>query len=374
VRPAALALVLALALAGCAAPTAVKRVTSAPAATATPTRVGHVFLIVLENKDYATTFGASAGSAYLGKELPAQGRVLSDYYGIGHASLDNYVAMISGQAPNPLTQDDCLAYADFRGAPTLGPDGQALGQGCVYPAFVKTLGDQLTGAGRSWRMYAEDMAASPDSAPTACRHPPLDARDPWEGARPTDQYATKHVPFVYFHSVIDDAASCKRHVVDLKLLWDDLNDSAATPAFSFVSPDLCSDGHDAQCVDGGPGGYQGIDAWLRAWVPRILSSPAYKQDGLVVITFDESDDDGSACCGEQPGYDTASPGLPGDGGGKIGALLLSPCFTDKGGVVSTPANHYSLLRTIEDVYHVPHLGYAGASGLADLDLGACSAT
>src|SRR5438067_1180001 len=81
-------------------------------------------------------------------------------------------------------------------------------------------------------------------------------------------------------STIDDDAACKQRVVDMSLLWDDLNDSSKTPALSFISPDLCADGHDEKCVDGkSPGGYEGIEKSLLTLVPRILNSTAYRQDG-----------------------------------------------------------------------------------------------
>jgi hypothetical protein len=86
---------------------------------------------------------------------------------------------------------------------------------------------------------------------------------------------------------------------------------------------------------------------------------------MLVITFDESDgpqSDASACCGEGPGPNAALPGITGMGGGKVGALVLSP-FVKAGTVSSTSYNHYSLLASMEDLFGVPYLGYAGTSGL-----------
>ncbi len=88
---------------------------------------------------------------------------------------------------------------------------------------------------------------------------------------------------------------------------------------------------------------------------------------MIVINFDESgtDEDASACCGEVDslGYsdpshpDMNEPGLYGPGGGKVGAVVLSKFI--KGGTVSTvPYNHYSLLRSVEDIFGLPHLGDA----------------
>jgi hypothetical protein len=112
-------------------------VLAAPVAAAPPP-VKNVFVVVLENKDYDITFGSDPKSPYLGRELVGQGQLLTQYHGIGHLSLDNYIAMVSGQAPNPITQSDCNFFQEFFPG-TLGADGQATGSGCVYPATVKTV-------------------------------------------------------------------------------------------------------------------------------------------------------------------------------------------------------------------------------------------
>jgi len=139
--------------------------------------------------------------------------------------------------------------------------------------------------------------------------------------------------------------------------------------FTFITPNLCHDGHDAPCVDGQPGGLESINSFLREWVPRILRSPGYQDRGLLLITFDEaeaqgSDGDASACCNEQPGPNTPNPGalITGPGGGRVGGVVLSPC-TRPGTVTTTPYNHYSQLRWVEDNFALPHLGYAGQAGL-----------
>ena len=86
----------------------------------------HVFVIVLENKGFAETFGAESKAPYLARELTARGQLLRQYHAIGHLSLDNYIAMVSGQGPNPVTQGDCLVYLDFVGLPLLDLNGQLL--------------------------------------------------------------------------------------------------------------------------------------------------------------------------------------------------------------------------------------------------------
>ena len=150
-------------------------------------------------------------------------------------------------------------------------------------------------------------------------------------------------------------------MVNLEALKTDLTRLDTTPNFAYIVPNLCHDGHDAPCRSGEPGGLVSADEFLREWVPRILASPAFKQDGLLVITFDEGTD-GAACCGEQPLPGGPLPGQWGPGGGRIGAVLLSPMIAP-GTVSNVEYNHYAFLRSMEDIFGLPHLGYAAAPQL-----------
>jgi hypothetical protein len=317
--------------------------------------IKHVFIIVMENKDYDVTFGANSPAPYLAKELPRQGLLLPNYYGIGHLSLGNYIAMLSGQGPNPITQSDCQIFMDvFPG--TIGADGQAAGLGCVYPSSVKTIADQLIEKGLTWGGYMEDMGNSTTQSKT-CRHPALFSVDDTQMAEAGDQYAARHNPFVYFHSIIDSPA-CNANNVPLERLEGDLRSIRTTPNYVFITPNLCHDGHDEPCVDGQPGGLVSIDLFLRDWVPRIQASPAYRDGGLVIVTFDESESGAEGCCNEVAANTPNAGGEElGPGGGKIGAVLLSP-YIRHGTVVQKEFNHYSLLRSIEDIFGLSHLGYA----------------
>lgn len=318
--------------------------------------INHVFVINLENKGFSRVWGPQSGAPYLSKTLRSEGVLLSSYYSIAHSSLPNYIAQISGQAPNTRTLKDCAVYSKFTGSGTV-PPGQWVGTGCVYPAAVPTVADQLTDAGKTWKGYMEDMK-------TPCRHPELGAADDTKKARVGDQYAVRHNPFMYF-SGITESGACATNVVDLDALPVDLASAASTPNLSYITPNLCNDGHDKPCVDGRSGGLQAIDSWLKQWVPRITESAAFRQDGVLVITFDESDEkdivdpDSYSCCDASS---TPAPYLPGGiGGGLVGALVLSPHI--KGGTTSdTVYNHYSLLASIEDIFSLPYLGYAGAFG------------
>jgi phosphatidylinositol-3-phosphatase len=364
------ACVVANSVALAAAHTSAEDPRGSPAGTTAPglPPVRHVFILILENQSFAVTFGKNSPAPYLANNLTARGALLTNYYGIGHWSLDNYLALISGQAPNPQTQADCPTVTNFHlTQPKLDANGQALGTGCLYPPMVKTVADQLEAAKLTWRGYMEDMGNNPAREGATCGHVPPGAEERTGRATVNDKYAAKHDPFVYFHSIIDDQARCDAHVVNLDALPIDLRSVETTPHYSFITPNLCNDGHDAKCIDGGLGGFQAIDAFLQKWVPLITNSPAFQKDGLLIITFDESDSKGddaaTACCGAPslPGSEQLA-GIIGPGGGRLGAVLLSP-FIEPGTVSAVPYNHYSTLRYVEDTFGLAHLGYAGQQGL-----------
>jgi hypothetical protein len=368
-------------------------VSAATAPASTTPSIGHVFIVMLENQGYDVTFGPASPAQYL-NQLKGRGALVSNYYGVSHFSLGNYIALISGQAANPGTMSDCQQFTEFV-ATGVTPDGQAIGSGCVYPASVATITTQLEARGLSWKAYMEDMGNDPQRESASCGHPQIGATDNTQAAQIGDQYATRHDPFVYFHSIID-TPSCAQHVRNLSTLDADLKSIAATPNYVFITPNLCHDGHDggpaSRCVDGEPGGLVSADRFLQTVVPQILASAAFRRDGLLIITFDEADieydydaatktlsvtgGDATACCNEQPGPNVPAyradaggartaingPGLIGAGGGRIGAIMLSP-FIKPGTLSQRPYNHYSLLKSVEDMFGLAHLGFAGQSGL-----------
>ncbi|MGH8233514.1 MAG: alkaline phosphatase family protein [Rhodanobacteraceae bacterium] len=189
----------------------------------------------------------------------------------------------------------------------------------------------------------------------ACRHrqPRLDQRR--HAHRPLRRQAQSVRVFPFDHRRCDILQATSRAN---KNLQRDLQQVATTPNYAFVTPDLCHDGHNSPCVNGEPGGLTSADKFLRTWVPRIIASPAFRKDGILIITFDESDTaDTTACCGEQPLPGGPKPGRRGPGGGRIGALVLSP-FVKPGTVSSQPYKHYSTLRSVEQWFGLPYLGYA----------------
>ena len=384
----------------CSCGTSTPLVAAAASPTVSPTPLGtsnstrlpkHVFLIVLENESYANTFGANAAADSYLKRLSSgaldQGDdravLLENYYGVGHNSLDNYIAMISGQPPNLATQIDCPRFKDIphdsdRSAEELRRITERLSKlspylpfsqlelaanqlriGCVYPQNIVTLANQIDEESKkenkplSWRAYMEDM-------PRHCAHPEIDEKDSTKESlhdkllhrSDTNKYATRHNPFVYFHSLIDATgeakSSCEQNDVPLVNsdgstggLIEDLNNLKPFPSFVFISPNLCNDGHN-ECV--GKDGQKvlaltEINDFLREWVPIIRASQPFKDDGMLIITFDEaqvwngdrnkSEENRMAsepCCGEKAGKFSLAPGLYGPGGGQIGAIILSPLY------------------------------------------------
>jgi hypothetical protein len=333
-------------------------------------------VIVLENESYASTFGDPSADPYLAQTLPGEGALLANYYATGHESNDNYISLVSGQPPNTENQADCQIFSNFLGA-GMNAEGLQTGEGCVYPAEVQTIGAQLSGAGKTWKAYEEDMGNDPNREAAACGHPEVGAVDGTQKAETGDGYAARHDPFVYFHSVIDDQSYCDAHVVALGTpggampaaalhgetgLATDLERAGRTPAFSFITPNLCDDGHDYPCTNqaGGASALADIDTFLEAWVPKITGSAAFHHGGLLEITFDESDgpeSDSSSCCEETPGPGSPAPGITGPGGGRVGAVLISPAI--KPGTVSeVPYNHYSSLASWETLLGLPRLADA----------------
>jgi hypothetical protein len=304
-----------------------------------PGKIKHVWLIILENKSFDATFTGLNNNTYLWKTLPAQGVLLKNYYGTGHFSLDNYVSMVSGQATQPDTQADCPFYTNFDGSVSTkgnlftnpnygqlvsaaGPNAAPGTNGCVYPSSVPTLFNQFDAAHVSWKGYAQDLnntdTGSPAhsvgvqscGAPFASPTPTGTTSQPNPGsANATDQYVPKHFPFPWFESILQSGDCNANHIANLfdpaNGLYHDLQSAKTTPAFSWISPNNCSDAHDAVChgnnLSGGfsdpntpkspvnfTGGLYAADLFLEHVVPEIERSQAFKQGGLIDITFDEA--------------------------------------------------------------------------------------
>ncbi len=217
------------------------------------------------------------------------------------ASADNYYAITHPSLPN---------YLALTSGSTLGFSGSDCGDCSVSH---RNLVDELDAAKISWKMYAEDMPSACSTQVTA-------------GA-----YVRRHVPFLYYRDVAANPKRC-RYIVPATDLTRDLADHAL-PRFVWLVPNICHDMHSC-------GVYTG-DVYLRSIVPRLLSELG--TSGLLFITFDEGDT-GRGCCGVAKG-------------GHIATVIAGPGA--RAGVSSMrPYDHYSLLRTIEDLWGLPRLGNA----------------
>jgi phospholipase C len=306
----------------------------------------HIVVLTEENENAATTFGAGSPAVYL-NSLRSKGVFLPNYYGTGHVSLDNYIAMVSGQPLNPMTASDCSSVSLWT---------------CVQPQAAysggRNLADQLEGAGLSWKAYE-------DGTSTPCFHGPYVAGDtspdPYQGHSTTGakNYADRHNPFIYFPNVIGDQARCDAHQRPYTDLAGDLS-SGALPTFSFITPDTCNDGHDNPCAGASTGGLAAADSWLQSQLPQLLSYLA-NNNGLLIINFDEGSTPSGAAALTTP-TDYICPTCASLGaGGRTGALLISPRLP-QGAVVSTGYDHHSLLRTVEDSLGISeHLNLAAVA-------------
>ncbi len=278
-----------LSLAACAA--------AAPRAAGAAVPRSHVFLIVLENHEYDEVAGNPA-APFLNR-LAGHGAVATGYYAITHPSLPNYLALLGGSTFG--IRGDCYT-CDASG------DNLAL---------------QLSRAGISWRAYMGGL-------PSPC----------FAGAA-SGTYTKRHDPFMYFPSVADNPGRCARVVPQTRLDADLRRQRLA--AFSWLSPDLCEDGHDC--------GIATTDAALAALVPRIIRQLG--PHGLLVITFDEGRSD-AGCCGRA-------------GGGRVFTILIGPDVAP-GLRLRAAHDHYSLLATLEDAFGLPRLRHARGADQLPLSL------
>ena len=255
----------------------------APAASVPPPPAfGHVWVIVIENKPLSTIIG-SADAPYLNQLIGSSG-LATDYRAVAHPSQPNYVALFSGST-------------------------QRVADNEPHDIDALNLADQLEAAGRTWHVYAENV-------PTDCARDAT-ARD---GADGPGTYARKHEPAISFVSISGNPARCAR--IGPLAGFDPI-----AADFSLIIPNLCHAMHDCGVPEG--------DAWLRSFVPRILESPAWRDQGALFITFDE-------------GVDSSTPP-------NLVATIVSSPLVRPGMTSAVPHTHYSLLRTIQDGFGLPCL-------------------
>lgn len=343
-------------------PVSAPATTTAPATktpkTTTPKagRVKHVFVITLSSPGYDNAFGPQSEMPYLANGLRPQGQLLSNYALLTDKGLPNYIGMVGGQAPNALTSADCTTYTDYPGSAQPDKNGNVAGNGCIYPAQAINLADQLSSARFNWGAYMEDMGkpeplvqgeTAPANPPQNCVRPDVNAPDQTQDVRKADPstgyagsgYAVRHNPFAYFHSLLD-LGSCTQKDVPLDRLDGAL--ASGTPNLTFISPNLCHTGEPTECdTDVKDPGPAQADQFLATWVPKILASPAYQQDGVLIITFGEA--------------------TPGVNGAPVGTLLLSK-FLPPGSTNAGAFGPYSIFRTVEDLFGLQHITAGARTG------------
>jgi phosphatidylinositol-3-phosphatase len=270
----------------------------------------HVIWILEENTSYSSIVGSS-DAPYINSVVKACG-VASNYHNISHDSLDNYIGLTNGYTLSELQPylNDCSP-----------------GPGCM----VTSGGDlfsQVAAKTGGWKAFDESM-------PKAC------------SLTDSGNYYVKHNPAVYF---TDAASSCKADdlaigsVKSSPLLKEFASESTA-PAFAFITPNICHDMHGAlNCFLNLT---QAGDTWLKTWLPKITATAVYKShDTAIVIVWDEG---AGGTVGENCATNTTDQSC------HVPAIVIAPSV-NPGTVVSTLFNHYSLLKTTEDLLGVPELG------------------
>jgi phospholipase C len=186
---------------------------------------------------------------------------------------------------------------------------------------TKNLADSLEAKGLTWKAYEESM-------PSPC------------DLTSSGTYEPKHNPFVYFDDIRTDPLRCAAHDVPYTVLAVDLSLAVTTPNFVFVTPDLCNDMHDCPVSTG--------DTWLKNNLPAILNSPACTSNKcLVILTWDEDDKSQS---------------------NHVLTIFAGSAARTGGATSDASYNHYSLLRTVEDIFGLPTLtsNDAAASPMTDM--------
>jgi hypothetical protein len=250
----------------------------------------------MENRDFTGVF-ASPDAPYI-NGLSARFATAAQSYAVSHPSLPNYLALLAGSTFG-ITSDctDCTVTAP-------------------------NLASQLTTAHIGWRAYMEDM-------PGPC----------FTGAS-FEGYAKKHDPFMYFHDVVADPAVCA-NVVPLDRLRQDMASPGGLPAFTWITPNLCHDGHDCSNATS--------DAWLAGLVPSLLEK--LRPGGILILTWDEGVGN-QGCCADAAG-------------GHVLTIVAGPGAKPHT-TMKQPVDHYSVLKTIEKLYGLKLLGSAACTCTNDL--------
>ena len=260
----------------------------------------------------SSSAGTVAGPASRIAVIVLENREYNEIIGRPAAPYLNALARQSAVAANyhAITHPSLPNYLALTGGATFGYSGSDCGTCSVSHRNLIT---QLEAAHIPWKVYVEDL-------PSAC-----------SSAASTGDYVRRHDPFMYYRDVADNAAWC-RSIVPMTTLTSDLA-AHSLPRFLWLVPNICHDMHSC-------GTYTG-DRYLRGIVPQLLAQLG--PSGLLFVTFDEGETN-SGCCRVAAG-------------GHVLTLVAGPGA--RAGVRSmAPYDHYSLLRTIEDLWGLPRLGGA----------------
>jgi hypothetical protein len=327
----------------------------------------HLFLIMMENHSTENIFGNAADAPFINNQLLKQAGVsyATQYFGVTHPSLPNYLALISGS--NQSIFDDCKAGADVTckaeefvpgggDAATTGrllTDEQAAKAATQPHLFSgQTLVDQIEKAGHSWKAYMEAMPANDK----LIEYAPVGV----DGKVIAKLYAQKHNPFVYFDGIRGNADRMAK-IVPYEEFERDLTDNNV-PDFVWISPHQCHDMHgvspeSATAVKMPECGYPDAgldhgaiklgDGYLADVVPKIIGSTAWKEGASLVIVWDEDDYAGFAGTAGSPiGNNQTILG------GSRAPLIVVNADQAPPKKLDEPANHYNLLAAIEDVWQL----------------------
>jgi phosphatidylinositol-3-phosphatase len=325
-----------------------------------------VFVIMMENTSYSDLLNPANSNTTFIRGLAQNYGLATNYYGVTHPSLPNYVAAISGS--NWGSNSDDVAQADHGYFDHL------------------SLTDQLNSTGISWKGYMESMPSAGYTGNYGECTTSTGSSDPTctaGGDTGSALYVRKHNPFMLLPDVFNDPQQAA-NVVPLTQLTTDLN-SRRAPQFVWISPNICNDMHGGapQCpyanspTDANQAAlYRDGDNFLKTWVTAIMHSRAWTAHSAIFVTWDEGgyDDsppfgplDNSGCC-DSPVL-PATPANPstaggGDlvggtlyGGGHVPMIVIAPDGA-RGVTDTTPTNHYSLLQTIELSWRLPLLANA----------------
>lgn len=330
-------------------------------------QIKHIFYIMMENHDRDQIFGNTADAPFI-NQLASQYTIATSYYGVTHPSMPNYLATISGDFQG--IWDDCFAGANITCAPQdfvpnqwnpeslLTPDEVASASATPHMFNGPTLVDQIETQKLTWKAYMQSMPSVGYTGPSY----PINA-----SGQPLGLYTQTHNPFEYFSSIRNDATRME-NIVPLPQLSEDLA-SNNVPNFVWIGPDQCDNMHglsstitqqlqNPDCTKAPPGtlDHKVIalgDAFIQTVVSQIMSSPAWQEPSAIVIDWDENDyGSNNGCCQSPTGVDGVVLG-----GGNAPLLVINsgtPFHT----VYSQPANHYTILGAIEDVWGLGCLAHA----------------